>query len=565
MFKTLQGLNLESQYTTVKISLEGSNIGEITKLLDQISSFHPIFLYEYILSPKELSIRSKLPEIWREAANTLNQLSKEEIKYEDAHDILVNTIISKRVKSMSTIPILHAAHQKNIETNLAVLSKSIVDGYDLGYNSTFNRYYVLGCGKGSSVTVSVGSSKDSTYGFKIQRDKWTTNRIIDRLCLPLPKWEVINSEEHLEKVWDNYAKPLVIKPTGLTGGKGVSVGIKTLEEAKMAFKRAKKDTDSKIRSPWQTKIMIQEQVKGEDYRLLVVNGKLEIATKRIPAFVEGDGKKTIEKLIEETNKDPRRDIKNPTHILKPIIIDEPLLELLEKNGLTLKSIPEKGSRVYVRNIASMSQGGITEDFTDEVSKEIKLLVESIAQSIHAFTLGVDVICQDITKPLTKENGAILEINTMPEAYLNFFPVIGKQRGYVADTFVEGLLSENKCKKIVVVGQSISDIPTNLRRWWKIKNEDTVGEIVEDRYYINGMQINEDLERIQAFEAIKCNASLDVIILHHRDWNDVAEFGLGFDHIDTLLITKEEAKDKEKVKLMKKYRGMKLINKIEIIS
>ena len=78
------------------------------------------------------------------------------------------------------------------------------------------------------------------------------------------------------------------------------------------------------------------------------------------------------------------------------------------------------------------------------------------------------MCLDLSKPLTKENGAILEINTMPEAYLNLFPVLGTQREYVADTFVEGLLKENNCKKYVVVGQSINDIPTTLRRWWKIK-------------------------------------------------------------------------------------------------
>ena len=96
---------------------------------------------------------------------------------------------------------------------------------------------------------------------------------------------------------------------------------------------------------------------------------------------------------------------------------------------------------------------------------------------------------------------------------------------------------------------------------KLKN---IGEIVEDRYYVNGIQINEDLQRWHATEAIKCNASLDVIILHHRDWSDVVENGLGFDHIDTLYITKDMSKDKEKMKIVKKYKKMKLINNIKLI-
>lgn len=564
MVKTVQGLNLESPFTTVKIKLEGKDIGQVSSLLDKIASFHPIFIKEYTISPDELYIRSKLPAIWREAEVYIQKLSSGKIKYEIALDSILEKVITKRVKSMSTIPILQVAHEKNIETTLAVLDKSIVEGYELGYSNMFNRYYVLGCGKGSQITGSIASSKDAAIAQKIQRDKWSTNTIIERLGLPLPKWQILDSTEDIDKIWDEYEKPVVVKPTGLTGGKGVTVNLDTIEQAKSAFKRAKEQAGSQIRSPWQTKIMIQEQVQGEDYRLLVINGKLEIATKRIPAFVTGDGKHTIEELIDETNRDPRRDTRNPTHTLKPIIIDQPLKDLLKKNSLTLDSIPDKDSKIYVRNIASMSQGGITQDFTESVSKEIKLLVESIAHSIHAFTLGVDVMCLDLSKPLTKDNGAILEINTMPEAYLNLYPVLGEQREYVAKTFVEELLKENSCKKFVIIGQSTNDLATTLRRQWKISKEENVGELIEDRYYINGIQINEDLERWNATEAIKCNALLDVIILHHRDWNAVKENGLGFDHIDTLYITKDMKDEKEYIKIVKKYRRMKLIDNIKYI-
>jgi phosphoribosylamine-glycine ligase len=93
--------------------------------------------------------------------------------------------------------------------------------------------------------------------------------MIQRMGLPIPKWQLINSVSEIEEVWAKYQKPVVIKPTGLTGGHGVVVGIKTVEEAKDAFKFAKKATEDRQREDWQTKIMIQEQVSGEDYRLLV--------------------------------------------------------------------------------------------------------------------------------------------------------------------------------------------------------------------------------------------------------------------------------------------------------
>lgn len=564
MSKILQGLNIESQFTTIKFVLEGDNISDITKLLDHVASFHPIFIKEYSITPEELVIRSKLPRIWSETEEYIKKLSKREIEYDTVYDFVVNKVISKRIKSMSTISLLQAAHDKNIESTLAVLSDNVVAGYKEGYIDTFNRYYVVGCGKGSQIIGSIASTKDSSISQKIQRDKWSTNLLIERLALPIVKWQILTSEKDIEKVWDSYSKPLVIKPTGLVGGKGVSVNLNTLEEAKKAYKNAKNQNSEKIREPWQNKVMIQEQVAGEDYRLLVIDGKLEVVTKRIPAFVTGNGKSTIKELIEETNSDPRRDISNPAHILKPIVIDRPLLHLLKSKNLSLESIPQKDEVVNVRNIASMSQGGITEDFTESVSKEIRLMVESIAQSIHAFTLGVDILCKDISKPLTKENGAILEVNTMPEAYLNLYPVIGTQRGYVAENYIDALLSENNCKKYIFIGQSKDDISTLLRRKRVIKDSETVGEAVGDKYYISGVLINEGLQREHLTEAIKCNASLDVIILHFRDWKEVEEYGLGFDHINTVYITKEEAKEKEYMKILKKYKRMKLIDKIKKI-
>jgi len=310
--------------------------------------------------------------------------------------------------------------------------------------------------------------------------------------------------------------------------------------------------------------MIQEQVEGEDYRLLVIGGRLQVATKRIPAFVVGDGKSNIKELIEKENSDPRRDTRNPAHILKPIKIDKPLIQYLKDQNLTLDSVPQKEERVPVRKVASMSQGGITQDFSDDVSKEIKATVESIASSMHSFTLGVDVMCKDISKPLTRENGAILEVNTMPEMYLNLYPVLGERRDYVADIYIDELLKENTCKRFVVIGQNKDDIATILRKKSIIKKDQNIGEIMDNRYIIDGMQIISELDKWRAISAIKCNSLLDAIIIHHRDWNDVKEYGLGFDYIDSLFITKEMSNDKEEMKIMKRYKRKKLINNIKII-
>jgi cyanophycin synthetase len=414
----------------------------------------------------------------------------------------------------------------------------------------------------------MASSQDSRLAKQIQRDKWATNLMIERLGLPTPKWQVLDSPDQIEEIWNQYEKPVVIKPVGLTAGSGVSTGLNTIEEAKEAFLFAKAKTERHVGKTWQLKIMIQEQVPGEDYRLLVIDGKLEVATKRIPAFIVGDGKSTIKELIEETNKDPRRDTSKPTHILKPIKIDEPLLNLLDEKGLSLESIPKKDEKITVRKVASMSQGGITEDFTDKVGPEIKHIVESIATSIHAFVIGADVLCKDISKPLTKDNGGIIEINTKPEAYLNLYPVIGKRREEVADTHIKKLLKDNKTKKIVVVGQFSKDIPTLLKEKPLLKpyldENDTIGEYKEKSIFINSLRINSDLEKEKAIQSLKVNASLDVVMIHHRSWEDVRETGLGFDNIDMLIIADRLTNNKDAMKVVKRYKRKGYIDKIKTI-
>lgn len=563
--QVLQGLNLISPHSIVIIEADENE--DVKKLLDLIAGFHYIFMEKYYFTQGYLYIETAIPFLWREASEYIQRLSVNEITYEEARKYIVETLIKQRVSSMSTIPVLHAAYKQGYEITPTLVDDGIIDSNTPGFSKAFNRHHTIGSGKGSEIIYSISSSGDSKIAKEIQRDKWSTNLMISRLALPIPKWEVVSSKTELEDIWKNYNKPVVIKPTGLTGGAGVVVGVNTLEEAKKAYDFAKEATDKKPREDWQKKIMIQEQVAGEDYRLLVIGGKLEVATKRIPAFITGDGKGTIKELIEETNRDPRRDITNPSHTLKPIIIDEPLLEYLKEQKLSLESIPAQYEKIQVRKVASMSQGGITEDFTDKVSDEIKYIVESIAQSIHAFTIGVDVLCKDISKPLTQDNGAILEVNTMPEAYLNLFPVIGEDRAYVADTFVKELLKNNNTKKIVVVGNALPDIPTLLREksifGSYLKENEVVGEYKEGDIRINGLIINTGLEKWKAIEALKVNALLDAIIVHHRDWESVKDTGLGFNNIDMLILSKNET-EKEETKTIKKYRSKRLIKKIKVI-
>ena len=185
-------------------------------------------------------------------------------------------------------------------------------------------------------------------------------------------------------------------------------------------------------------------------------------------------------------------------------------------------------------------------------------------------MGIDNICKDIKKPLTNGNGTILEINTMPEAYLNFYPVIGETREDVADYYLDNLLSECNTKRIVVIGNKATNVKELLRKKRLLvlpsylKNTDTVGEYRNGDLTIDGYDISKDISKREALAALKINASLDAIILHHRNWEEVEQFGLGFNKIDILVVTKEEAQNGEYMRLIRKYRFNKLIKTIKVI-
>jgi len=557
--QVLQGLNLESN--TSVIIIKAKKTDDVIKFLDLLKNYHPLFLSKYEIDSDNIKIFSNITSLWRELGEVVIKLSKKEISYEEAKRYSLEEVIKQRVLSMVTIPVLDIAYKKGYEVTPTMLEDNRVT-----YTKGFNRHYTIGVGKHSEILYSISSSKDSKIGQTIQKDKWASNTIIQRMGFPIPKWQVIDNSSQIEDIWGGYNKPVVIKPVGLVGGHGVVTKINTIQEAKNAFKYAQEACKKHIGKDWQNKIMIQEQVSGEDYRLLVINGKLEIATKRIPAFVIGNGKDTLENLIAETNKDPRRDTTSPIHTLKPILIDEPLLEYLKDQKLTLSYTPKKEEKIYVRKVASMSQGGITEDATDKIGPEIKLMAEGIAASIHGFVVGIDILCQDITKPLTIDNGGIIEINMMPEAYLNVYPVIGQPREYVYEKFLDALLEGNKTKRIVVIGQSTNDIPTLLRKrsifGSYIKQNAVVGEYKEGEIIINGLEINKGLEKWKAIEALKINASLDAMVIHHRNIEDIEETGFGFNKIDLLMVESKYLQDRTFRKILRRYKFRGFISKIK---
>src|SRR5690606_15118305 len=112
-------------------------------------------------------------------------------------------------------------------------------------------------------------------------------------------------------------------------------------------------------------VLVEGFVEGFDHRMLVVNGKLVAVAKRVPGHVVGDGRHTIEELVEIVNEDPRRGVGHEK-VLTKLVFDAQAERLLESAGHTRDTVLPEGEVFYLRSTGNLSTGGTAIDLTDVV-------------------------------------------------------------------------------------------------------------------------------------------------------------------------------------------------------
>ncbi len=529
--KVLQGVNLKNDITTVVAEMAAVK----PELLEFFKKLHPVFMESYSINGNILEIQTRIPNFWKlsQILQQIEDFSMGKIVFDEARKKM--TEIAKYVTgSMATMPILHSAHVAGYET----IQFYINEGFFADKNE-MNLDYVVGIGAEQQTVHAAASSKDTALSLKIQRSKMCTNQAIEEMGMPIAPWSMVDSKEEIPAAMEKVGYPCVMKPIGLNGGHGVQIGMNNIDEVNTAWDRIQEYINNEMKfseskAGWQTKIMVQRMLSGKDFRMVVINGKFAVATNRIQARVIGDGKNTVAKLIEIENQNPARDLTLPTHTLKPIVVDKDLEKVLAKQGFDLNYVPKVGENVRVRDVASMSQGGITEDVTEKVHPQIRLICETIANTVHAYVLGIDVLANDISKPLTLDNGGIIEVNTMPEVYLNAYPVIGTPHPEISDLIIKGLVEGTPLtQKIVILGEAtIDQIQAAIKH--SIPAGSNYGLMYKGTIYINDNAINSGLSINETVLCLKKNKLLNAIVLHYSNLQELEENGFGFNKIDLLI-------------------------------
>ncbi len=354
-------------------------------------------------------------------------------------------------------------------------------------------------------------------------NKHATKTLLGDMGVPVPKGYRIRDIEELEATLENVGFPVVIKPLDGNHGRGATVGINNLEEAAAAFEKAKE---------YSRNIIVEKQLMGADFRALVVNNKLIAVAKRTPAHVIGDGKSTIQELIDQTNDDPRRGYGHE-NVLTQIDIDGQTMRCIRAAEYELDSVLPKGEVLLLKTTANISTGGTAIDCTDEVHPENVFLFERIARIIGLDVAGVDVIAPNVSEPLHENGGGIIEVNAAPGFRMHLSPSEGIGRN-VAEYVIDMLFPPGTPARIPIIAITGTNGKTTTTRLIAhiFKNSGrTVGFTTTDGTYIGNQQIvqGDNTGPVSAQLVLK-DPTVDVAVLETAR-GGIIRSGLGFDYCD----------------------------------
>jgi cyanophycin synthetase len=368
----------------------------------------------------------------------------------------------------------------------------------------------------------------------IAQDKMLTKQLLDAAGVPVPLGRPVTDVDDAWAAALEVGLPVVVKPQDGNQGKGVTVNVVAREHMQIAYNAA---------AAISSDVMIERYLPGNDYRLLVIGERLIAAARRDPPHVIGDGKHTIQDLVDQVNSDPRRGEGHATSLTK-IRIDKIAIARLELQGFTVDSVPTKGKLVVLRNNANLSTGGTATDVTDDVHPEVAARAVEAARMVGLDICGVDVVCESMLQPLEKQNGGIVEVNAAPGLRMHLQPSFGKSRP-VGEAIISSMFGDHENGRIPLVAVAGTNGKTTTVRL--ISHLITtsglrVGMTNSDGVYIEGKRIDSgDCSGPKSARNVLMHPGVDAAVLETARGGLLRE-GLAFDRCDVAVVTNMGAGD-----------------------
>ena len=270
----------------------------------------------------------------------------------------------------------------------------------------------------------------------ISRDKDLTKSLLASCGVPVPEGRMVESPSDAWEAAQDIGLPVVVKPYDGNHARGVFTNLSNQSEIEKAYEDALNEGSG---------VMVERFIPGNEHRLLVVGKKVVAAAKGESAWAKGDGVRTIRQLIEqEINTDPRR---GDAEILplSPVVFDTKLELELSRQKLSLDSVPAKDQDVLVQG-----SGNMAFEVTHLVHPDVAAQAALAARVIGLDIAGIDLVAEDISRPLEEQGGAIVEVNAGPGLIMHLKPAVGEPQP-VGAAIVEHLFPDNANGRIPVIG------------------------------------------------------------------------------------------------------------------
>ncbi|MDB5268378.1 MAG: cphA [Hymenobacter sp.] len=386
----------------------------------------------------------------------------------------------------------------------------------------------LGYGVNQRRIWATTTSLTSHAGVEVAGNKNRTKAMLNDAGVPVPRGTTVYSEAGLREAIDELGFPIVTKPLDGNHGKGATIRIMNWKDAAEGLVAAQ---------VYSRAVIVEQFIEGFDFRLLVVNGKLIAAAKRTPAAVTGNGKSTIQQLIDEVNKDPRRGIGHEK-VLTSIKADKHTLDILKARKLSLKSVLPAGEEIYLKSTANISTGGTATDVTDQMHPYNVLLAERVAGIVGLDICGIDLMATDIAVPLNESRGAVIEVNAAPGFRMHISPAEGLPRN-VAAPVVDMLFPPGSTARIPIIaitGTNGKTTTTRLIAHLVASKGYKVGFTTTDGIYIQGVQLQKgDCTGGQSAEFVLRDPTVNYAVLETAR-GGMLRSGLGFHTCDIAVVT-----------------------------
>jgi cyanophycin synthetase len=294
----------------------------------------------------------------------------------------------------------------------------------------------LGHGAAQRRIWTAETDRTSAIAEGISKDKDLTKQLLASVGVPVPEGEYVKDAAQARDVAESLGYPVVVKPYDGNHGRGVCTNLMSGDEVEAAYATALEEGSG---------VIVERFVRGYEHRLLVVAGRMVAAARGDLAFVVGDGTHTIDRLIEiQLNSSPLRGAAEDAP-LNPVRIDTAARLELARQGLDGGSVLEDGRRVLIQR-----NGNVAIDCTDEVHPSTARLVALAARVVGLDIAGIDLVAEDISRPLAEQGGAIVEVNAGPGLLMHLRPAEGTPRP-VGAAIVDHLFPPGDYGRVPVVG------------------------------------------------------------------------------------------------------------------